>query len=163
GRPGPVRGGVRPAGRGQRVHRGREAPERPGRQPGAASGAVRRRAARARLGSRSRRAHRRGAARSRLRRRRSRPAPGVGCPRASGPQAITELMTKTLSGRQGMSYHIITNPIIKLDGDSATTDVMWTVIVKDEAGKPHVSMLGRHRDTVVRQRGDWKFKRREGY
>jgi hypothetical protein len=83
--------------------------------------------------------------------------------RASGPQAITELMTKTLSGRQGMSYHIITNPIIKLDGDSATTDVMWTVIVKDEAGKPHVSMLGRHRDTVVRQRGEWKFKRREGY
>jgi len=83
--------------------------------------------------------------------------------RASGPQAITELMTKTLSGRQGMSYHIITNPIIKLDGDSATTDVMWTVVVKDDAGKPHVSMLGRHRDTVVRQRGEWKFKRREGY
>jgi hypothetical protein len=26
-----------------------------------------------------------------------------------------------------------------------------------------VTMLGRHRDVVVRQRGEWKFARREGH
>ena len=83
--------------------------------------------------------------------------------RAKGPEAICALMTKTLGGRQGSSYHIITNPIIKLDGDTATTDVMWTVVTRDDAGQAKLSMLGRHRDQVVRQRGEWKFKRREGY
>ncbi len=83
--------------------------------------------------------------------------------RATGPAAITELMTKTLSGRQGHSYHVICNPVIHLDGDRATTDVTWVVVTRTEAGTPELSMLGRHRDVVVRQRGEWKFARREGH
>jgi ketosteroid isomerase-like protein len=83
--------------------------------------------------------------------------------RAKGPEAITALMTKTLGGRQGSSYHVICNPVIHLDGDEATTDVTWVVVTRAESGAPAVTMLGRHRDVVVRQRGEWKFQRREGH
>jgi uncharacterized protein (TIGR02246 family) len=83
--------------------------------------------------------------------------------RAKGPEAITALMTKTLGGRQGGSYHLICNPVIHLDGDRATTDVTWVVVTRTESGGPALTMLGRHRDVVVRQRGEWKFARREGH
>jgi uncharacterized protein (TIGR02246 family) len=83
--------------------------------------------------------------------------------RATGPQAITALMTKTLAGRQGRSYHVICNPIVHVDGDRATTDVTWVVVTRAESGAPALTMLGRHRDIVVRQRGEWKFARREGH
>jgi hypothetical protein len=83
--------------------------------------------------------------------------------RAKGPEAITALMSKTLGGRQGGSFHVIANPVIKLDGDTATTDVTWLVVTRTETGAASASMLGRHKDTVVRQRGEWKFQRREGH
>jgi uncharacterized protein (TIGR02246 family) len=83
--------------------------------------------------------------------------------RATGPEAITDLMTKTLAGRQGGSFHIICNPVIHLDGDRATTDVTWAVVTRTDSGDASLSMLGRHRDVVVRQRGEWKFQRREGH
>jgi hypothetical protein len=83
--------------------------------------------------------------------------------RAKGPAAITALMTKTLGGRQGNSFHVICNPVIHLDGDRATTDVTWLVVTRTETGGASASMLGRHKDTVVREGGRWKFLRREGY
>jgi len=83
--------------------------------------------------------------------------------RATGPEAIEALMRATLEGRSGSSFHVITNPIIHLDGDRATTEVMWTVVSRGEDDQTTVSMLGRHRDTLVRQRGQWKFLRRQGF
>ena len=83
--------------------------------------------------------------------------------RAKGPQAIEELMRRTIGQGSGNSYHIISNPIIRLDGDQATTDVMWTVVSRDEHDRPTVTMLGRHRDSLVRERGRWRFLRRRGF
>jgi uncharacterized protein (TIGR02246 family) len=82
--------------------------------------------------------------------------------RATGPDAIRALLEKTLAGRAGASYHLITNPIVQLNGDGATSDVMWAVVTRRDDGSPALTMLGRHRDVLVRQRGRWKFKRREG-
>jgi hypothetical protein len=41
------------------------------------------------------------------------------------------------------SFHLITNPVIRLDGDRATSQVLWTVIRPDAAGKLEVAMFGR--------------------
>ena len=83
--------------------------------------------------------------------------------RAKGPAAIEDLMRRTLSGPAGTSYHLISNPRISLDGDRATTEVMWTVLARDTDDRPVVTMTGRHRDTLVRERGRWRFLRRAGY
>ena len=83
--------------------------------------------------------------------------------RAKGRAEIEAMMTKTLSGRSGQSYHLITAPIIELDGDRATSEVMWTVLVQEADGSPRVSMTGRHRDDLVREGRRWKFQRRRGY
>lgn len=83
--------------------------------------------------------------------------------RARGRDEIRSLMERTLGGRQGASYHLITSPMIDLDGDRAQAVVMWTVIVRGADGQPALTMLGRHRDELVRERGRWRFLRRQGH
>jgi uncharacterized protein (TIGR02246 family) len=82
--------------------------------------------------------------------------------RASGRAAIQELMTKTLTPGLGTSFHLITSPDVKIDGDTATSEVMWTVMTRGEDGKPFVGMVGRHMDTLVRTPEGWRIKRRAG-
>jgi len=83
--------------------------------------------------------------------------------RAKGPAAIEEMMQRTLGARVGTSYHVIANPIIRLDGDRATTNVSWVVVVMGKEGKPALPMIGHHADIVVRTAEGWKFARREGH
>ena len=83
--------------------------------------------------------------------------------RAKGRDEIKALMTKTLSGGIGSSFHIVSSPQVQLDGDTATSQVMWSVVTRDTAGAARLAMIGRHRDELVREDGRWKFTRRRGY
>lgn len=81
--------------------------------------------------------------------------------RAKGRQAIEEMMSKV--GGSGGSLHLITSPVINLDGERATSHVMWTVINRGEDGNPVVGMVGHHEDELVRENGRWRFARRKGF
>jgi uncharacterized protein (TIGR02246 family) len=83
--------------------------------------------------------------------------------RATGRENIKALMAGTLSGRAGSSFHIISSPQVRLDGDTATSQVMWSVVTADETGKAAMTMIGRHRDDLVREHGRWKIARRRGF
>lgn len=83
--------------------------------------------------------------------------------RAKGREAIRDLMAATLAGNVGNSYHIISSPMVQLNGDEATSEVMWSVIHRDTDGQARLSMCGRHRDRLVREDGRWRFARRRGY
>lgn len=83
--------------------------------------------------------------------------------KVSGRKAIEAAMVKTMDGRVGTSIHVISNPMIQLDGDTATSEVMWTVLGRTPEGPPTVTMVGRHRDDLVRQDGRWLFQRRRGF
>ena len=83
--------------------------------------------------------------------------------RAKGPQEIRALMEGTMPPGSAQSFHVISNPVVTLDGDRARTQVMWTVIQQDASGRPQVGMIGHHRDELVRVEGRWKFLRRAGY
>jgi uncharacterized protein (TIGR02246 family) len=83
--------------------------------------------------------------------------------RARGRAEIEAVMTRTLGGQVGSSRHIISSPIIQLNGDRATAEVMWTALHRDGDGRAAVSMVGRHLDDLVRQDGRWRFQRRRGF
>jgi uncharacterized protein (TIGR02246 family) len=84
--------------------------------------------------------------------------------KAKGRDAIKALMAKSLDGLVGSSFHIISSPMISLKGDSASSEVMWTVVQRGEDGQPVVPMIGRHRDELVRDEdGRWRFLLRRGF
>jgi ketosteroid isomerase-like protein len=83
--------------------------------------------------------------------------------RATGPANIQEAMEAVISRPPGEDIHIIGTPLIDLDGDTATSEVMWTVLRRGLDGSPSVSMVGRHRDNLVRTGGQWRIKRRRGF
>jgi uncharacterized protein (TIGR02246 family) len=82
--------------------------------------------------------------------------------RAKGRENIKSLMSTTLS-RAGSSFHIISSPQVRLDGDTATSTVMWSVVTADESGRAGLTMIGRHVDDLVREHGRWKIARRRGF
>jgi hypothetical protein len=81
--------------------------------------------------------------------------------RARGRREIEAMMARI--GSPGTSLHLITSPIVTLDGDRATARVMWTVINRAEDGNPLVGMVGHHEDDLVREAGRWRFQRRRGF
>jgi uncharacterized protein (TIGR02246 family) len=83
--------------------------------------------------------------------------------RAKGHAAIADLMTRVRAGATTPSFHLVTNPIVRLDGDRATSEVLWTVIRPDADGRLQVAMFGRHHDTLVRERGRWRIQSRRGH
>lgn len=82
---------------------------------------------------------------------------------AKGRDEIRSLMEAALAGMVGTSYHVITSPRVQIDGDTATSEVMWTVVQHGPDGTPVVPMIGRHRDELVRENGRWRFRLRRGF
>ena len=82
--------------------------------------------------------------------------------KAKGRDEIRNTMTKALDGLVGKTYHVISSPVVKLDGDTATSEVMWTMIQRGDDGRPDLAMVGRHRDELVREDGRWRIRVRRG-
>ena len=84
---------------------------------------------------------------------------------AKGPQAIFELMDKTIGHNPqpngSGTYHVLTNDQIKIDGDRASATTKWIYITPGETNKPTLVYLGHYDDQFVREKGEWKFLRRE--
>jgi ketosteroid isomerase-like protein len=80
--------------------------------------------------------------------------------RAKGRREIETMMARVGGGG---SFHLITSPIVTLDGDQALARVMWTVMNRAEDGTPFVGMVGHHEDELVREAGRWRFRRRRGF
>jgi hypothetical protein len=87
---------------------------------------------------------------------------GIGS--AKGPadiQAMLEaVFARTTRGQYGNSYHIMSDIMIDVEGDTASSWSRWTWIVEGEDGKPVPQRSGHYEDTFVRENGDWKFKYR---
>ena len=82
--------------------------------------------------------------------------------RARGRKEIQAVMEASLSAQVGETKHIISSPAIALDGDRATSVVMWTVVARTDDGAA-VTLVGRHEDELVREQGRWRIKRRKGF
>ena len=63
---------------------------------------------------------------------------------------------------QGAFHMLMTNPRIRIDGDTATAEVLWTGVNNDNVkAAPRFIEQGREVDQLVRRDGRWFLKRRE--
>lgn len=83
---------------------------------------------------------------------------------ARGPAAIQALMEKNLGatakGIPGSTYHLLTNFMIKVNGDTATAWSRWSFTVTGANKNPSILYGGHYDDTLIREDGQWKFLRR---
>jgi SnoaL-like domain len=81
-----------------------------------------------------------------------------------GPAGIQALMEKNLGvtpkGKPGSTYHLLTNFLIDVHGDTATAWSRWNFVVTSADNHPSIMYGGHYDDTLVRENGHWKFKRR---
>ncbi len=83
---------------------------------------------------------------------------------AKGPAAIQALMEKNLGatakGKPGSTYHLLTNFMIDVNGDTATAWSRWSFTVTGADKKPSILYGGHYDDQLIREDGRWKFLRR---
>jgi uncharacterized protein (TIGR02246 family) len=84
---------------------------------------------------------------------------------AKGRRAIFELMDKTIGhnpqpGGSG-TYHLMTNDQIVINGDRASATTKWLYLTPTENKNPRMLFLGHYDDLFIREKGRWKFLRRE--
>jgi uncharacterized protein (TIGR02246 family) len=79
----------------------------------------------------------------------------------SGPANIQAFMEKNMgtAPNKAKNYHLLSNFVITVTGDTATAWSRWAFVVPGERGAV-ISQAGRYDDTLVREDGRWRFKRR---
>jgi len=87
---------------------------------------------------------------------------GIGS--ATGPAGIYDMLDKVFKrvepGSYGKDYHIMSDFLISVDGNTATSRSNWTWIVEGDSGSPVASRSGHYEDQLVKIDGVWKFKYR---
>jgi uncharacterized protein (TIGR02246 family) len=79
----------------------------------------------------------------------------------TGPANIKAFMEKNMGTQPNVAknYHLLSNFVITVNGDSATAWSRWAFVVPGERGAA-ISQAGRYDDTLVRENGHWRFKKR---
>jgi hypothetical protein len=57
------------------------------------------------------------------------------------------------------NYHLLSNFVITVNGDTATAWSRWAFVVPGDRGAA-IAQAGRYDDTLVRENGRWRFKKR---
>ena len=80
---------------------------------------------------------------------------------SGGPAGIQAFMEKAMGTgpNTAHNYHLLTNFVITVNGDMATAWSRWSFVVPGPTGAM-IAQAGRYDDTLVRENGHWRFKRR---
>lgn len=80
---------------------------------------------------------------------------------SGGPAGIQAFMEKSMgtAPNQAKNYHLLSNFVITVNGDTATAWSRWAFVVPGERGAA-IAQAGRYDDTLVRENGRWRIKRR---
>jgi len=80
---------------------------------------------------------------------------------SGGPAGIQAFMEKAMgtAPNTARNYHLLTNFVITVNGDAATAWSRWAFVVPGPSGAT-IAQAGRYDDTLVREDGHWRFKRR---
>ena len=83
----------------------------------------------------------------------------------TGPAAIEAMLVENLGAPEPgfinkSSFHLITTPVVDVQGDTATARSRYLFFTASEEGRPSVLLAGRYEDEFVREDGAWKIRRR---
>ena len=83
---------------------------------------------------------------------------------ATGPEAIEAMLVEGLGPapenfRNTQNFHLMSNLLIEVDGDTATAESRLTYFARKD-GRPVAMLAGRYEDELVREDGRWRFKSR---
>jgi uncharacterized protein (TIGR02246 family) len=77
-------------------------------------------------------------------------------------QALVEgMLGNLLSAESGGDFHVVANPSLRVEGDRASAELVWLYVVRGEGDAPVLAKYGHYEDELVRERGRWRFLRRE--
>jgi uncharacterized protein (TIGR02246 family) len=80
--------------------------------------------------------------------------------KVAGRASIKTFMEKAMPGANtARNYHLLSNFVIAVQGDTATAWSRWAFVVPGQQGAV-IAQAGRYDDTLVREGGKWRFKRR---
>jgi 3-phenylpropionate/cinnamic acid dioxygenase small subunit len=83
---------------------------------------------------------------------------------ARTPAGIREMLEERLAPNPPApgptTTHVVTEPLIAVDGDRATGFCVWTLIGRSADDTPRILTLGHYDDEFVREDGEWKFASR---
>jgi uncharacterized protein (TIGR02246 family) len=79
----------------------------------------------------------------------------------TGPANIKAFMEKNMGTQPNTAknYHLLSNFVITVTGDTATAWSRWAFVVPGAQGAT-IAQAGRYDDTLVRENGRWRFKKR---
>lgn len=86
----------------------------------------------------------------------------------AGPEAIEAMLLENLGPAEPgyinkSSFHMMTNPVIKVDGDRAEVSSRYLFWTRSDSDRPSPALAGRYVDEFVRQGGQWKIAKRTTY
>ena len=87
---------------------------------------------------------------------------------AKGPQAILKLMEDTIGRNTNKAVsapncHLFTNEVIHVKGDTASAITKWIFAIQGKDTRPQLFYIGHYEDSMIREKGRWKFLRRVVY
>jgi 3-phenylpropionate/cinnamic acid dioxygenase small subunit len=86
---------------------------------------------------------------------------------AVGPDAIQAMLEADLPANPpapgATTWHLMANPAIDVDGERATSRVLWVLLRRDAGDEPGIAVTGHYEDVLAREDGRWKFKRRAAF
>lgn len=85
--------------------------------------------------------------------------------RVKGQAAITAMLEQQLGKAEPgyvnkQSYHLLSNPIVTVDGDTAHATSKYLFMVRSPENRPVAALAGRYVDDFVRENGQWKILKR---
>ena len=84
---------------------------------------------------------------------------------ATGPAEVLEMVKHVVenipTGPGRRNFHVMTNMVVDVDGDTATAWSRFIFYMPGKDGKPEVSTSGTYDDRLICVDGKWKFLRRQ--
>jgi hypothetical protein len=83
----------------------------------------------------------------------------------TGPAAIEAMLVQNLGAPEPgflnkTSFHLITTPVVEVEGDTATARSRYLFFTASDDERPNPLLAGRYEDAFVRENEAWKIRRR---